>query len=104
MPPLPGRKPGRGRGRGRGKGRAGGSDAFRPLPLPLEAPLPMPILLEEVWVQCDACQKWRRLPPGTIVEEDGAWFCNQNPDKAQASCSVPEEVSYTARECRDGAS
>jgi hypothetical protein len=29
---------------------------------------------EDVWVQCDACQKWRRLPPSTELEDDVSWY------------------------------
>ena len=31
-----------------------------------------------MWVACDACSKWRRLPPGATVpnEEGGEWFCH----------------------------
>lgn len=28
-----------------------------------------------VWAQCDnaGCQKWRKLPPGTVVKDDEPW-------------------------------
>ena len=30
---------------------------------------------EDVWAQCDNpnCQKWRRLPPGTVIDENTPW-------------------------------
>jgi hypothetical protein len=31
------------------------------------------ILREDVWAQCDSCQKWRRLPPGTVLDESQPW-------------------------------
>ena len=32
-------------------------------------------LQEDVWAQCDNpnCQKWRRLPPGTVIDENTPW-------------------------------
>jgi hypothetical protein len=33
------------------------------------------------WVECEACHKWRRLPPGCArPAEDSAWFCSMNKD------------------------
>ncbi|EFJ47166.1 hypothetical protein VOLCADRAFT_105221 [Volvox carteri f. nagariensis] len=46
---------------------------------------------EDVWAMCDACQKWRRLPPGTVLDESQPWYCTQNPDKKYNSCSLDEE-------------
>ena len=49
---------------------------------------------EEVWVQCEACSKWRKLPFSTSpLHNDIAWFCSLNPDSEYQNCSVPEEVS-----------
>jgi hypothetical protein len=68
--------PPRGKGGAKGKGKAskGGSDSRAGTPL-FEAPKPVkPVYVpEDVWVQCDACQKWRRLPPGTVVDDEAAW-------------------------------
>ena len=78
---------------------------------------------EDVWAQCDNpnCQKWRRLPPGTIIDENTPWsglrarvqsgisnsscslsclptptlrfrYCYMNPDEENAACEAPEEV------------
>ncbi|KAF8061104.1 BAK1 [Scenedesmus sp. PABB004] len=55
---------------------------------------PVPVLVEEVWVQCDApgCKKWRKLPPGSKAPPDNAeWFCAMNTDPYRNSCDIPEE-------------
>ena len=48
---------------------------------------------ETTWVACDACGKWRKLPPGVTLPDDQAkWRCKQNVwDKARQSCKAPEE-------------
>eukprot|EP01116_Phalansterium_solitarium_P012694 TRINITY_DN2920_c0_g1_i2.p2 TRINITY_DN2920_c0_g1~~TRINITY_DN2920_c0_g1_i2.p2 ORF type:complete len:792 (+),score=342.19 TRINITY_DN2920_c0_g1_i2:168-2543(+) len=43
------------------------------------------------WSCCDACGKWRRLPPGTTVTTEN-WYCNMNPDVTHNVCDVPEEA------------
>ncbi|KEP63190.1 UNVERIFIED_CONTAM: CW-type Zinc Finger protein [Hammondia hammondi] len=49
------------------------------------------------WVQCDKCDKWRRLPGCTDTEyaalmANPRWQCNKNRwDQARASCAAPEE-------------
>ncbi|KAI8470635.1 MAG: hypothetical protein J3K34DRAFT_521189 [Monoraphidium minutum] len=47
------------------------------------------------WVQCDRCSKWRRVPKQVVdaLGDDDAWYCDDNPDKAFASCSVAQELS-----------
>lgn len=35
--------------------------------------VPAPVIVEDVWAQCDKCNKWRRLPPGTVVDETMPW-------------------------------
>ncbi|KAH7440483.1 hypothetical protein KP509_04G109900 [Ceratopteris richardii] len=44
---------------------------------------------EQVWVQCDACSKWRKIDQ--CPDEGLAWFCNMNKDPLYQSCSDPEE-------------
>jgi hypothetical protein len=46
-----------------------------------------------VWVQCDACSKWRELPPGATPEEtsQGEWTCVSHPDPRWRSCGVAED-------------
>lgn len=44
---------------------------------------------EDVWVQCDACSKWRKTDESP--DEGLAWFCNMNKDPLHQSCSDSEE-------------
>ena len=48
---------------------------------------------EQLWVQCDACRKWRRLPESMrdSDELDEAWTCSMHPDPALRGCEVAEE-------------
>ncbi|CAM6103765.1 unnamed protein product [Calypogeia fissa] len=51
---------------------------------------------DEIWVQCDACSKWRKLPDEAEKPKDGlAWFCSMNKDPSYQECSVPEETFDT---------
>lgn len=50
------------------------------------------------WVQCDACKKWRTLPPPdhpkypSALDEDKGWACAMNTWAPHlANCQVPEE-------------
>ena len=44
------------------------------------------------WVQCDLCDKWRRLPPGEEYENlPDKWFCSMNPDGLRNTCEKPQE-------------
>ncbi|XP_031373189.1 F-box protein At3g54460 isoform X1 [Punica granatum] len=45
----------------------------------------------ETWIQCEACQKWRRLIGENSPDINVAWFCSMNVDPMYQSCSVPEE-------------
>ena len=50
---------------------------------------------EVIWVQCDSCSKWRKMPHITNADTLPLnWFCWLNPDKRYASCSAAEEA-YT---------
>ena len=51
------------------------------------------------WVQCDACTKWRKLPPGVSPKAlPDSWRCADNTwSTPQASCSFPEEHYKVAR-------
>lgn len=55
----------------------------------------LPVIQKEVWAQCENpnCQKWRKLPPSTIVNEDEPWYCYMNPDHDRNTCSASEVVS-----------
>ena len=62
-----------------------------PLPLyPLQVPQH-----ETNWVACDACGKWRKLPPGVRLEGEqaaGRWLCKHNVwDRKRQSCKAAEE-------------
>lgn len=45
------------------------------------------------WVQCEKCEKWRKLPPHVSADElPDVWYCSMNtwnPDSA--SCTAPED-------------
>ncbi|KAK1428602.1 hypothetical protein QVD17_17441 [Tagetes erecta] len=46
--------------------------------------------LQEQWVQCDSCSKWRKLPSDVLIPSK--WTCSDNvSDPNWCSCSVPEE-------------
>ena len=40
-----------------------------------------------VWAQCDnaGCQKWRKLPPGTVVDDKEPWYTSR-PNFVNAGC------------------
>ncbi|KAI7753455.1 hypothetical protein M8C21_007450 [Ambrosia artemisiifolia] len=46
--------------------------------------------LQEQWVQCDSCSKWRKLPSDVLVPSK--WTCSDNvSDPNRCSCTAPEE-------------
>ncbi|KAL0033139.1 hypothetical protein WJX79_005261 [Trebouxia sp. C0005] len=51
-----------------------------------------------VWVQCENCKSWRRLPKDLHEEVGGDdfWYCSKNPDPKYNSCDVPQELSDEA--------
>ncbi|KAJ0871638.1 putative chromatin remodeling SNF2 family [Helianthus annuus] len=49
------------------------------------------VQLNEMWVQCDACRKWRKLVDSQFTDSSAAWFCSMNTDPSYQSCKVPEE-------------
>ncbi|XP_014783481.1 MORC family CW-type zinc finger protein 3 [Octopus bimaculoides] len=45
-----------------------------------------------LWVQCDNCLKWRRLPTGIGFRDlPEKWYCHMNPDASHNRCDVEEE-------------
>ncbi|OQS00516.1 hypothetical protein ACHHYP_03443 [Achlya hypogyna] len=61
---------------------------------------PQPIAMghtskEENWVQCDKCQKWRKLPDSVDVSELPAiWYCRMNKwSRRFNKCSAAEETT-----------
>ncbi|XP_021774468.1 F-box protein At3g54460-like [Chenopodium quinoa] len=49
------------------------------------------VISNETWIQCDACQKWRRLSDESLADSTTAWFCSLNSDFLYQSCDAPEE-------------
>ncbi|DBB04664.1 hypothetical protein WJX77_006462 [Trebouxia sp. C0004] len=51
-----------------------------------------------VWVQCESCKSWRRLPKDLHEEVGGDdfWYCSKNPDPNYNRCDVPQELSDEA--------
>ena len=49
---------------------------------------------EMEWVQCEKCEKWRKLPPNlSAADLPDKWFCAMNTwDKSSASCHVEENL------------
>ncbi|KAJ8531165.1 hypothetical protein K7X08_026599 [Anisodus acutangulus] len=48
------------------------------------------------WVQCDDCQKWRRIATALadqIEETNCKWTCKDNLDRDMADCSIAQEKS-----------
>ena len=45
------------------------------------------------WVQCEKCDKWRKLPPHISADElPDVWYCSMNTwNPGAASCSAPED-------------
>ena len=51
-----------------------------------------PAAEEALWVQCETCDKWRRLPQGAPPpSEDASWVCHMNPDETHNECEAEEE-------------
>lgn len=47
--------------------------------------------VQEQWVQCDSCFKWRRLPLDALLPSK--WTCAGNSwDQSRSSCSAPDEL------------
>jgi hypothetical protein len=52
------------------------------------------VVAAEKWVQCERCDKWRRIPPHAAADEDAqAWECSLNPDPAYNSCQARQQFS-----------
>ncbi|CAG9465087.1 unnamed protein product [Pedinophyceae sp. YPF-701] len=50
---------------------------------------------KETWVQCDRCDKWRRVQQALLAgfKDDDSWTCDMNTDAKFASCEVPQEMT-----------
>ncbi|KAJ9146222.1 hypothetical protein P3X46_028513 [Hevea brasiliensis] len=52
--------------------------------------------VDNAWVRCDDCHKWRRIPVAlvdSIGQTNCKWICKDNLDTAFADCSIPQEKS-----------
>ncbi|KAJ7544027.1 hypothetical protein O6H91_09G062200 [Diphasiastrum complanatum] len=50
------------------------------------------LVIEESWLQCDHCKKWRKFPLGqTLPDEETTWLCTMNKDPIYNRCSSSEE-------------
>ena len=46
-------------------------------------------------MQCDDCNKWRLLPPGSQkVEDEDVWMCMDNADVHHNKCEDPEQQEH----------
>eukprot|EP00965_Chrysotila_dentata_P079178 2610936-Pleurochrysis_carterae.AAC.2 len=52
-----------------------------------------------LWVQCERCEKWRRLTGASADSLPDAWFCEMNADAARADCAVPEVPNSAHSKC-----
>ncbi|NWZ19701.1 MORC4 protein, partial [Asarcornis scutulata] len=51
---------------------------------------------DQIWVQCEECLKWRRLPDRTeLTSFPEQWFCHLHPLHKYRSCLVPEELEHS---------
>ncbi|KAM9179908.1 MORC family CW-type zinc finger protein 4 isoform 1-T1 [Mergus octosetaceus] len=51
---------------------------------------------DQIWVQCEECLKWRRLPDRTdLTSFPEQWFCRLHPLHKYRSCLVPEELEHS---------
>ncbi|KAL5021277.1 hypothetical protein ScPMuIL_000432 [Solemya velum] len=54
-----------------------------------------PLAEPSLWVQCDFCRKWRRMPKDIVQSLPSVWLCVMNPDRAYRSCLAEEELEAT---------
>lgn len=52
----------------------------------------------DTWIQCDACQKWRKLADASMANTNAAWFCSMNTDPLYQSCGIPEQPCHNSYE------
>nr|XP_013039255.2 MORC family CW-type zinc finger protein 4 isoform X1 [Anser cygnoides] len=51
---------------------------------------------DQIWVQCEECLKWRKLPDRTdLTSFPEKWFCHLHPLHKYRSCLVPEELEHS---------
>ena len=62
--------------------------------------LPGATLEKDTWVQCERCEKWRRLCVGLSRRAAASrkhWFCELNPDPLHDDCQLPQEATGPER-------
>lgn len=47
--------------------------------------------INDTWIQCDACRKWRKIAESDDAKNTTAWFCSMNSDTFHQTCIAPEE-------------
>ncbi|KAI9084705.1 hypothetical protein K1719_033349 [Acacia pycnantha] len=62
-----------------------------------EKPAVDSIEYNDTWIQCDACQKWRKLADSSMANTNVAWFCCMNTDPLYQSCSIPEQSWHNSQ-------
>ena len=64
--------------------------------VPTEAP--------HYWIQCDSCDKWRKLTNGNVTIPEGQqWYCKDNDDAQHNHCQADEEESDSQAKTLSGA-
>lgn len=56
------------------------------------------------WVQCDGCQRWRRLHGVKEEELPESWRCSMHPRAPSLSCATPEDQMEDGEEMQDDGS
>ena len=51
---------------------------------------------DTTWVQCDMCDKWRKIAHTVVPAAGVAWVCSHNADTQFADCEVAQQ--YTDEE------
>ena len=54
------------------------------------------------WVQCSACDKWRKLPAARASALPDHWTCAENPNARFRSCAVPQEPDEAQARAKSG--
>ena len=46
------------------------------------------------WVQCDKCDKWRRIAAHADIDLVEGWSCDMNPDRWHNRCDIAQEPDH----------
>ena len=57
-------------------------------------PADAPVELQTGWIQCDRCDKWRKVSEAVCAAAGDVWYCEENVDAPaeQRSCEAAEEA------------